>query len=433
MKKNYFLLAAVTLLMSVQAIFAQNRSAIDVNQVLVVSGGVYSDPDDFVNVAAYKPNEDTTTDFNTIFSQSVQCAVVFDHFLYVAAQDSIVAYDIDTYERVAVAFAAGVNQLAVTEDKLIASFWYPDTSNFVKIFNRSDLTEQAVITEVSDEAAGIAVYENKAYVAVPGGWDATSGKLAVIDLENNAFVEEVDLGAEGAGINNVYVYEDGDLHSLVTINKTAWGGTAGYITKIDLADMSFASIMVDVVLGKGVGFVNDDATLYALINGGIGSINVADVTVADTVIVAAPAMSIAGAAYDKVHLQFYITTTDYASVGEGIIYSMDGVATGNFDAGIAAEAIAIDYRDFEGVKETYASDAFAFYPNPTSGQVTIANPDRLAVEQIVVSDLTGRVVMTKSISETTALTVDLSGLNNGMYLVSVISSGKIFTTKFVKQ
>jgi len=419
--------------MSVQAIFAQNRSAIDVNQVLVVSGGAFNNPDDFVTVGSYKPKDGSNTEFNTIFNHSVQSAVVFDHFLYVAAQDSIVAYDIDAYERVAVIFAQGVNQLAANEDKLIASFWYPNTVDFVKIYNRNDLTELAVISEVSDEAAGIAVNENKAYVAVPGGWAATSGKLAVIDLENNSFIEEIDLGAEGAGINNIYVYEENDNHYLVTVNKTSWGGTAGYITKIDLADMSFLSTMVDVVLGKGVGFVNDEATLYALINGGIGSIKVTDVIVSDTVIVAAPAISIAGAAYDKVHMQFYVTTTDYASVGEGTIYSMDGVATGNFDAGIAAEAVAIDYRDFESVNETFASDAFAFYPNPTSGQVLIANPDRVAVEQIVVSDLTGRIVLTENISETSRITVDLSGLNNGMYLVSMVGENKSFTTKVIKK
>ena len=433
MKKNYFLLTAVALLMSVQAIFAQNPGTIDVNQVLVVSGGAFNNPDDFVTVGTYKPKDGSNTVFNTIFNQSVQSAVVYDHYLYVAAQDSIVAYDIDTYERVAITFAHGVNQLAATEDKLVASLWYPNTGDFVKIYNRSDLTEQAVITEVSDEAAGIAIYENKAYVAVPGGWAATTGKLAVINLEDNSFVEEIDLGTEGAGINNVYVYEENDNHYLVTVNKTPWGGTAGYITKIDLADMSFSSTMVGVTLGKGVGFVNDDATLYALINGGIGSINVADGSVSDTVIVAAPAMSIAGAAYDKVHLQFYVATTDYAAVGEGTIYSMDGVATGNFDAGIAAEAVVIDYRDFEGVNETFASDAFAFYPNPTSGEVMIANPDRLAVEKIAVSDLTGRVVMTESVSATSQLTIDLSELNNGMYLVSVIGKGKVFTTKVVKR
>ncbi len=432
MKKNYFLIAAVALLMSVQTLFAQNPGTIDVNQVLVVSGGAFTNPDDYVTVATYKPSDSSTTQFGTVFTQSVQCAVVFDHYLYVAAQDSVVAYDIDTYQRVAAIFAQGVNQLEATEEKLIASFWYPDTADFVRIYNRDDLSELAVISEVSDEAAGIAVYNNKAYVAVPGGWAATSGKLAVVDLETNAFVQEIDLGTEGSGISNVYVYEEGDNQYLITVNKTPWGGSAGYVMKIDLADMSVTSAEVNVNLGKGVDLVNDESILYAMINGGIGSISVSDLTIADTVIVAAPPMSMAGAAFDHVHQQFYVTTTDYASVGNGVIYNMDGDSTGSFEAGISAEAIAIDYRDFEGVEDN-EFNSLAFYPNPTRGVVTVSNPDNRKIEKVTVTDLTGRTLLMLNVSGNGAVSVDLSTFHNGIYLISVFGESEIYTSKIVKQ
>lgn len=434
MKKNYFLLTAVALLFSVQATFAQNRgNIIDVNQVLVASGGAFSNPDDYVTIGTYNPLDSVTTEFNTIFTQSVQCAVVFDHFLYVAAQDSIVAYDIDSYERVAAIGATGVNQLAATNDKLIASFWYPDTSDFVRIYNRSDLMEQAVISDVTDEAAGIAVFNNKAYVAVPGGWAATTGKLAVINLESNTFEQEIDLGAEGSGISNVYVYKDNGNHYLITVNKTAWGGTSGYVSKIDLSDMSVTNAAVNVVIGKGVELVNSDATLYALINGGIGSINLSDLTVADTSIVAPPDMTIAGAALDTINNKFYVTTTDYATFGDGTIYNMDGVATGSFDAGISAEAVAIDYRDYTGVNETSSPFAFSIYPNPAGDNISVSIPNGSTVSKLFVSDLTGRVVVSERGSFKGEFTINLSGLVKGLYLVIVKNGNKLYTTKIVKQ
>ena len=433
MKKNYFFLTAIMLLASVQIIFAQNSRSINVNQVLVVSGGAFSNPDDYVTVASYKPGDSLTSQFGTIFTQSVQSAVVYSNFLYVAAQDSIVAFDVNSYQRVAATFAQGVNQLAVSGDKLIASFWYPDTADFVRIYNRDDLSEQAVISEVSDEASGIAVYDNKAYVAVPGGWAATTGKLAVINLENNSFEEEIDLGAEGAGISNVYVYAANDTHYLITVNKTPWGGSNGYLTKIDLADMSAASTQVDVVLGKGVSLVNSTATLYALINGGIGSVNLVDMTVADTTIVAAPAMTIAGAALDTINSLFYVTTTDYSSVGEGAIYNMNGEVTGSFDAGISAEAIAIDYRDFEAINETFAANTFGFYPNPVNNVLTVSNPDRVTVDRVFVSDVTGRVIISKEVDGESSITLDFSGLNAGLYFVTVKGENRAFTSKIVKQ
>jgi hypothetical protein len=433
MKKNYLFLTVIMLLASVQMMFAQNRSIIDVNQVLVVSGGAFSNPDDYVTAASYKPNDSITTEFGTVFTQSVQSAVVYDHFLYVAAQDSIVAFDIDSYQRVAATAAAGVNQLAVAGEKLIATFWYPNTAGFVKIYNRADLSELAVISDVSDEAAGIAIDNNRAYVAVPGGWAATSGKLAVIDLTTNSFLEEIDLGTEGAGINNVYVYTANDTHYLVTVNKTPWGGNSGYLTKINLADMSIINVQVDVVLGKGVGFTQSNATLYALVNGGVGSINVDDLTVTDTSIVAAPAMAITGAAYDSIHSLFYITTTDYASVGEGTIYNMDGEVAGSFDAGISAEAIAIDYRDFESVGEIFAANTFRFYPNPVRDELTVANQNRIAINQIIVSDIMGRVVASKYLYGREKVVLDMSNLNAGLYFVTVMDEHKSFTSKIVKK
>ncbi len=433
MKKNYFLLTAIVLFASVQTMFAQHRSLIDVNQVLIVSGGAFSNPDDYVTTASYKPNDSITTEFGTVFTQSVQSAVVYNHFLYVAAQDSIVAFDIDSYQRVAATAAAGVNQLAVAGEKLIATFWYPNTADFVKIYNRADLSELAVISDVSDEAAGIAIFNNMAYVAVPGGWAATTGKLAVIDLESNSFVEEIDLGTEGAGINNIYVYAANNTHYLVTVNKTPWGGTSGYLTKIDLADMAPVSMEVNVVLGKGVGFTQTDATLYTVINGGIGSIDAETLTVTDTAIVAAPAMTLAGAAYDSIHSLFYVTTTDYASVGEGTIYNMEGDVTGSFDAGISAEAIAIDYRDYENVNEIFAANTFKFYPNPVKDALTIANNNQVAIDQVTVSDIMGRTVTSKNVFDKNNVVIDLSNLNPGFYFVTVQGANKSFTAKIVKQ
>ncbi len=432
MKKNYFLLTAVALLMSVQMMFAQNGSDRGVDQVFVVSGGAFSDPDDFVTVAAYDQNEGTTTVFDTIFTQSVQSAVVFD-LLYVAAQDSIVAYDVATYSRVAAIAAPGVNQLFATDDLLIASFWYPDTADFVRIYNRHDLSQLAVISEVSDEAAGIAVINNKAYVAVPGGWTSTVGKIAVIDLTDYSFVEEVDLGTDGAGIKNLFAYKDQGTNRLLTVNPTPWNGTTGVVMKINPVDMSVETTSVlNVVLGKGIRVFFDEAQyLYALINGGIGSISLDDFQVADTSIVDPPAMSIAGAAFDG--SQFYVTTTDYATVGDGTVYGMNGDSITSFDAGISAEAIAISYVP-EAVKEVVADGAFSIYPNPVANSATIMNSNSVALNRVVVTDLTGRVLLTEQLNGSkSSVQLNLSGMNSGLYLVSLFGEGKVFTTKVVKQ
>ena len=92
------------------------------NQLIIGSGGNFSDPDDYVTLASYNPSNQVTTVFDTIYTQSLQDVFVKDGKAWVAAQDSIVSYNLDTYERISAIGAPGVNKLKVTGDILIASF-----------------------------------------------------------------------------------------------------------------------------------------------------------------------------------------------------------------------------------------------------------------------------------------------------------------------
>ena len=75
----------------------------------------------------------------------------------------------------------------------------------------------------------------------------------------------------------------------------------------------------------------------------------------------------------------------------------------NFDASVAVKNVA----SLEGVN---------VYPNPSTGLVNISND--LAVENnIVVTDITGKVVASKVAS--VATTVDLSTFGTGIYMVEV--------------
>ncbi len=432
MKKIYFLSVIMAFAMVLNA---QN---IKVNQVIIASGGNYSNPDDYVTLASYNPEDSTTTQFGTIYTQSVQSAVIKDNFLYVAAQDSIVSFNIDNYQRVAAVEAAGVNKLAVTDNKLVASFWYPDTSDFVKIYNRDDLSLITAIPEVSGECAGIVIYENVAYVAVPGSYSDTIGKLALIDLNNNSFITEINLGEEGARINDLFLYQPvykGIIETyVISINKSEWNGNTGYLMKFNISDNSYDIAMVEAKLEKGVGIEwQTGGTLYAVINGGIGAISLEDLTISDTTIVPAPELSIADAKFENVNKLFYVTTTDYYSTGNGVIYNMEGDSTGSFDAGIAAEAIAIDYRNNQAVKENLAENTFTVYPNPANDVVNILSKTNTGINKVVVTNLTGQTVLTEKFNNTKSVNLNISGLNSGLYLISVYNNGHVFTSKLLKQ
>ena len=423
MKKNYFSMLTAIVLFAVQSLIAQNTIT---NQVIVCSGGNFNNPDDYVTVASFKPSGGLTTNFGTVFTQSVQDVVISGHFAYVAAQDSIVKFNIDTYERVAAVEAIGVHNLAIAHDKLIASFWYPATENFVRTFSIEDLSQLAVVSEVSDEAAGILIHKNLAYVAVPGGWTSTTGKIAIIKIFGDILLEEVDLGEKGIGINDLFLLE-GDDDYLVSVNKSPWGATVGHLSLINLSGNEPTSFPFEATMGNGIELLGDD--LYLTLNGGIGRIDLALMIIDDSEVVPNPGSGFVAAVLDTVNMLFYATTTDYATTGDGTIYNLDGEATGSFDAGIAAEALTIDYRDNTGIFERNLSESLSTFPNPANHLINFKIPDDQIIVDVVILDLSGRIVYKGKDSNE----IDVSNLNVGLYFIHVNTDVSVFTGKFIKK
>jgi hypothetical protein len=89
------------------------------------------------------------------------------------------------------------------------------------------------------------------------------------------------------------------------------------------------------------------------------------------------------------------------------------------------------YSPVVTVKNAGLTEA-SFYPNPTSGTLTISLPQAQAsvAQKITITDLTGRVVRTQTLPTTGE--VDMSELQAGTYLVTVGSGAEQITRKVVK-
>ncbi len=408
MKKNYSLFLAAFMLLAVSALEAQTFI---VKQVFVGSGGNFSDPDDFVEISSYDPNGGQTSSFGNIRTQSVQDMLIDGNFLYVAAQDSIAKFNIDTYNRVAIAAAPGVNKLAKYENKLLASFAYPNTSDFLRVYDANNLDFISVIEGISDEAAGMLVVDDALYVAVPGGWMSTTGKIALVDLSELILLKEVDMGTNAAGIFDLYLYDN----LLFSVNKSAWGATSGYVTQTNTALSQFNHTLYQHALGNGTGL--DNGQLFVQMDNGIGQIDLNDMSLVNASVVSPFEMSIASAELDTVNSLFYVSTTDYASVGEGLIFNLQGENTGSFDAGISPEAIAIDYRSTEGIGENLITLAIAAMPNPSDETCQLSFPQELANADWKITDLLGATVRSGHLhGNENELTIDVSTWPSGLYV-----------------
>jgi hypothetical protein len=73
-----------------------------------------------------------------------------------------------------------------------------------------------------------------------------------------------------------------------------------------------------------------------------------------------------------------------------------------------------------GIEDVDASSGMSLFPNPTSGNFTLRLPAHAQARELYVHDATGRLVLSQPIANASGpVTVDLSGHENGLYLVQV--------------
>ncbi len=426
--KRFLLLLALQLLM-LPAYVLNGQTTL--HQLIVASGGAFSNPNDFVSLAAYNPITQATTNFGEIKTQAVQAVCINEDVLYVTATDSIVAYNLDTYQRIAAVAVQGVRYMLVSGEMLVVSIQYPATENFIRIFNKNSLQYLGSISQISDEAAGMVLYDGKIYVAVPGSWMSTVGKLAVLNAVDGSFIEEIELGSNGEGIHDLFVNNG----KVLSVNRSPWGSTTGTISVFDPVSKTVDHHTFPYHIGKG--FAINEQSLYVFMNDAVGVINLVDWTVTHAALLPDPGSSsfiyYADAVLDGLNGRIYATVTDYFSMGEGYIYDLEGSLKGNFAAGISAEALALDYRQPSFNTEiTYATVSVS--PNPASSSLFIGLKIEMARGRYNIYSSSGKVLQSGDFNSAINKSLDVSALSAGCYVLAVFSEdGTVLRCTFIKQ
>jgi len=397
--------------------------------VVVLNGGAYSDPNDFVTLANYKPETGITQTIATIFTHSVQGLLVHDGFAYVAAQDSLAKVNIESGEIMAIVAVAGVNKFAVYNDLLIVSRQFPVTSEFVQIRKIADLELVTSIPEISDEVWEISVAGDSAYVSVAGGWAVTQGKLAVLDMKNLAFVREMNLGEDALGIGPSFI-KGGNIFFVCI---TPWGGTTGTIIKYNLITSAYSFDQSEYAFGKVAGIFGDK--LFLLINGNIGTFNLSTMAVENVNLIPNPFsnLDITALVLDSVSDLLYVNYSYWvAPDGVGKVYNLSGNELGEYEVGVSAEAVAVNYEDITNV-EYLVEDRVnpTIYPNPCSNQLTIT--DLPTGGDVEIFDLSGVLKYSEKIEGNNAQTIEVANLPGGAFFLKVSGHQKPHFIKFIHQ
>jgi hypothetical protein len=80
--------------------------------------------------------------------------------------------------------------------------------------------------------------------------------------------------------------------------------------------------------------------------------------------------------------------------------------------------------------ELYHEQAWKVIPNPAQNSFIIKTENNTPKGKILVRDLTGRLLLEKQINSE-QMTVNSSGLPNGLYILSVMNENKVWSSKLI--
>jgi len=98
---------------------------------------------------------------------------------------------------------------------------------------------------------------------------------------------------------------------------------------------------------------------------------------------------------------------------------------------ITMDSVKISVQTCIGIKEIYPfENGVRIYPNPASSQITIEfeqNPKKDF--QVLLYDITGKLIINKSIWQKKEFTIDISNLKKGFYIVTIKEENKVLISK----
>ena len=392
--------------------FAQNQ----LHQVLVVNEGSFDyqtgailEP---VTIGSYNPTTQLYQVVDTLENMRFASDLVIDgNFYFVAADSKIFKMDLNTHQEIASISCPGVRNLAVHQNKLVATRgeYMTTYDSYLHVYQTSDLQLiQAFDTVTGPKWAtqNIVIDGTTAFLVVNNAyeWGNEKGIIGQLNLSNLSYGNEVDLGPDGKNPDNLVKYGS----ALYTVNNKDWNGTS--ISKFDLAtNMSSTVNIANAIAGCGSSALRDDKITYQIsmetslnnfdINGmnNIGPVNGINVNFYEL-------------AQEPISGEFYASTTDFFSTGTVFIYDALNTEVHQFAAGVSPGTIVFDIRSSAGANETSAN--FSVSPNPTNDILTIQG--KPANELVSLLDLNGATVLSS-----TDETLNISVLPSGIYYVSI--------------
>jgi len=339
--------------MCICQIFAQNTY---LNQVLLLNEGCYDyyeqeilEP---VTVGVYNPDTNT---YNTIIEISgarfASDLIIDQEYFYVAADNRILKYDLNTYDLIASQDAPGVRKIVIHDSYLFVTKGDYDLSSLSAIFFESYLDVYDVLdlsylfsfdTENGPQwsTESLLIQNDMLYVAINNAYDYGNykGIVGVIDLTNMSYVNEVDLGEDGKNPINL-LYRNGFIYA---INNKNWDGSSVSVINVDNINTQTINLS-NVSNGCGVSIVRGDELCYQVSNSAqmfkFDLTNLEEIGLVDNL-----EYNYYAIAQDPVNNYLYASIANFISSSGVVIYDQNNDVINTFFADVATRTIAFDIR-----------------------------------------------------------------------------------------
>lgn len=339
---------------------------VSVNQIVILNGGQFGNPLENVNVTLYDPVLDSYQTIDTIYTQSVQNLVIEDSIAFVAAQDSIVSYNLNTRQRVAAQKfttpgAQSAIGLAVSGQYVLVGNWYGPfggniTGHNLRIFDKNTLAFVDSV-DIPDPVKDIVVIGDTAYIArnySSSSFADSAGYLTKVDLTNLQQAGDITFNNNGEGLGR-----------LLTEGQMIYGVNEGSnsLTSYNSSTQSSSTVSLPANVSTnpyGPQAYVDGDQLYFRFGGhygfgqvGMDTLGVYDITTQQMVDTIAMDSNILAFAIDTINDRSYHTQSDFVNYTTGAIFE-NGAYAGALDVGLSPETIGIFYR--QGNAAPYASN-----------------------------------------------------------------------------
>lgn len=369
-----------------------------------------------VTIGSYNPANQTYQVVDTLEGMRFASDLIIDgNFYYVAADTKIFKMDLNTHQEVASVSCQGVRNLGIYQDKLVATRgeYLTSFNSYLHVYNANTLSLIQAIDTISGPkwaAQNIVIDGSSAYIAVNNGyeWGNEKGIIGKLDLNNLSYGNEVDLGPDGKNPDNL-VKLGGFLY---TVNNKDFSGSS--ISKVALDGTSNSTVnLAAASTGCGTSALRDNKLVYqlsmetALIEFDINLMNTNGP-------LAGHSLNYYELAQEPVSGQLYTSETDFFSFGTIHIFDDNNNELSNFNVGISPGTIVFDVRSSAGIG--VIENHISIYPNPAVDYLNVSSE---GIKRIY--DFSGKLLI-----ESNATTLDITMLNQGIYLLNVNGANQQF-------